>query len=412
MSEASFPSFPHWRWNLRIIWIAQLVAMAGMSAFLPFLPLYVRQLGHLSAGQAQWWSGLIMAAPFFTAIVATPLWGMVADRFGRKLVVVRAAFGLGVTVFLMAFARDVETLFVLRLAQGALSGFIAATTGFVAAETPPQRVGYALGLLQSATAGGSVLGPLLGGVISDVLDMRWTFVVVGGLCAISGFTVWGFVREHQRALTSVSAPSGTVPFRQLWSTIGVLGILGGIVLGQMALVMPTPIFPMYLEQLGAPRGMLSTVTGVSVSIAGAVMAIAAPAWTRYADRVGYGRALLGCTAGAAMLSIAQALAPHFTVVMVLRALLGATAAGMLPLFYTLLSSRAPSPMRSSIMGIGSSATLLGNLLGPLAGSMVAASMGMPWVFVASGCLLGVVLVLNPRTRMVLRLLPRMLSGRG
>lgn len=412
MEEAALPSFPHWRWNLRILWIAQLVAMVGMSAFLPFLPLYVHQLGHLSAAQGQWWSGLIIAAPFFTAIVATPLWGMVADRFGRKLVVVRAAFGLGATVFLMGFAQDMETLFVLRLVQGALSGFIAATTGFVAAETPPQRVGYALGLLQSATAVGSVLGPLLGGLISDMLGMRWTFVLVGGLCTVSGLTVWRFVRENQRQLTLVRVPAHTAVLRRLWSDTVVLGILGGIVLAQMAMMMPAPIFPLYLERLGAPRGMLSTVTGMSVAVAGAVMAIAAPAWARSAERFGYSRALLVCTTGAAVLYTLQALVPHYTMVMALRALGGAVVAGMLPLFYTLLSARAPVPMRSSVMGVGSSATLLGNLLGPLAGGAVATLMGMPWVFVVSGGLMGVLALLNPRTRLVFRWLPRALSGRG
>jgi len=393
-------SFPHWRWNLRILWLTQAIAMAGMSAFLPFLPLYVRQLGHFSVAQAQWWGGLVIAAPFLTALVATPLWGIVADRYGRKLVLVRAAFGLGVTVFLMGLAPTVETLFLLRLLQGALSGFVAATTGFVAAETPPQRVGYALGLLQSAAATGSVVGPLVGGIFSDAFGMRWTFFVVGGLCIGAGIIVWRFVREQNRPRQQ--SGSAWEPFRYVAHSPTVLLVLGAIVLAQAAMVLPAPIFPLYLEWLAAPRGLLSTITGISVGIAGLMMALAAPLWARIAESRGSGHTLFFCTAAAAVLYLAQAFAPHYAVVVLFRALVGAAVAGVLPTLYAVLSSHAPASFRSSVMGVGSSATLLGNLLGPLLGSVLAASLGMRWVFVAAAMLMTVLAALNPRARLLTR----------
>lgn len=405
------PDFPHWRWNLRILWVAQLLAMVGMSAFLPFLPLYVRQLGHLPPLQAKWWSGLVIAAPFITAIIATPFWGMIADRFGRKLVVVRAAFGLGVTVFVMGLAQNVETLFALRLLQGLLSGFIAATTGFVAAETPPQRLGYALGLLQSATAVGSVVGPLLGGVISDAVGMRWTFFLVGVLCVVSGAIVWRFVQEQRRPTGSV-AFSPLLPFRLVVRTPAMLGIVAAIVGAQAAMMLPAPIFPLYLEQLHAPTALLSTVTGFSVGVTGLVMALAAPLWARFTAEHGPERGLLLGTLAAAVLYGAQAFAPTYVVVIVLRALLGAVVAGVLPTFYTLLSGYAPAALRSSVMGVGSSATLLGNLVGPLAGSMLATSVGMRWVFLVSAALMAVLTVLNPQARLVGRTLLRLPAGRS
>ncbi|MEN3027492.1 MAG: MFS transporter [Chlorobiota bacterium] len=404
-------AFPHWRWNLRILWVAQLIAMMGMSAFLPFLPLYVREFGHLSSSQAQWWSGLVIAAPFLTAIVATPIWGVVADRFGRKLVVVRAAFGLGVTVFLMGLAESVEALFALRLLQGILSGFVAATTGFIVAETPPQRVGYALGVLQSATAGGSVIGPLVGGIISDAVGMRWTFFAVGVLCVTSGGLVWGFLREHRRP-TAQGGFSLVVPLRHVVKTPAMVSLIAGIVVVQAAMMLPAPVFPLYLEHLGAPRRLLSTFTGLSVGITGAMMAAASPLWARYAEQYGYRRILLLCTALAAVVYAAQAIAPHYELVIFLRALTGATVAGIVPLLYTLLGHSAPASLRSSIMGIGSSATLVGNLLGPLLGSMLATSVGIEWVFAASAALMGVVSLVNSQGRWGLRLLLRSLTGHG
>ncbi|MCS6965488.1 MAG: MFS transporter [Candidatus Kapabacteria bacterium] len=409
-SIGSFPPYSYWRWNLRILWVAQLIAMVGMSAFLPFLPLYVRYLGHFAPPQAQWWSGLLIAAPFITAILATPVWGIVADRFGRKLVVVRAAFGLGITVFLMGLTTSVETLFVLRLLQGALSGFIAATTGFVAAETPPQRVGYALSLLQSATATGSVLGPLLGGIISDIVGMQWTFFLVGLLCIISGITVWRFVRESRKP-GRAGVLSVLTPFRLVVKAPPVLGILGSIVVSQAAMMLPAPIFPLYLEQLQAPGKFLSTVTGISVGGAGLMMALASPLWARYAERYGHRRTLLLCTTAAAAFYAVQALTPHYTLVVISRALVGAAVAGVLPTFYVLLSTHAPAMLRSSVMGVGSSATLLGNLLGPLLGSILATSFGMGWVFGISAALMAALSLVNPQMRWTVRFLLRLLTSR-
>jgi DHA1 family multidrug resistance protein-like MFS transporter len=411
MEDTSASAFPHWRRNLRILWIAQLLAMAGMSAFLPFLPLYVRQLGHLTLAEAKWWSGLVIAAPFMTAIVATPVWGFVADRVGRKLVVVRAAFGLGITVALMGLASTVEALFALRLLQGVLSGFIAATTGFVVAETPPQRVSYALGLLQSATATGSVVGPLLGGVVSDAFGTRWTFFLVGALCVVSGILVWRGVHEQRKPAGARSA-SVVAPFRIVARTPAVLAILASIGVAQAAMMLPAPIFPLYLEHLHAPPRLLSTLTGLSVGIAGIVMGVAAPLWARMSERYGHGRTLFACTAGAAVFYAAQAFAPHYVAVVILRALVGAAVAGIIPTLYALLSMRAPAELRSSVMGIGSSATLVGNLLGPLLGSLLAASFGMPWVFGASALLMVVLSAANPRARVVVRLLLRSSTGRG
>lgn len=253
----------------------------------------------------------------------------------------------------MGLAESVETLFALRLLQGILSGFVAATTGFVATETPPQRVGYALGVLQSAAAGGSVIGPLVGGIISDAVGMRWTFFAVSILCVTSGGLVWGFLREHRRP-TAQGDFSLVVPLRHVMKTPAMVSLIAGIVAVQAAMMLPAPVFPLYLEHLGAPRWLLSTFTGLSVGIAGALMAAASPLWARCAEQYGYRRILLLCTALAAVVYAAQAMAPHYELVIFLRALTGVTVAGIVPLLYTLLGHSAPVSLRSSIIGIGSS----------------------------------------------------------
>ncbi len=403
-------TFPHWRTNLRVLWIAQMLAMMGMGAFLPFLPLYVRQLGHLSPAQAQWWSGLIIAAPFLTAILATPLWGNIADRFGRKLVVIRAALGLGITVFLMGLAETVQQLLLLRLLQGLLSGFIAANIGFVSAETPPHRVGYALGMLQSATAAGSILGPLLGGIASDLLGIRWTFIAVALLCLLSAALVWRYVREHYPPNPAALRPSLWAPFAFALRSSRILALLGVILISQAAMMTIAPVLPLYLEQLHAPRQLLSTLTGIAAASAGVAIAIASPLWARSGEQRGAHWVLLTGSALASLLYAAQALAPHYGVLLLLRAATGVAVAGLLPTLYALLNRQAPESLRSSIMALGSSATLLGNLLGPLLGSTVAIRLGMEWSFLAAALLMGMVsLTLWTAPRTALHGLQRFLS---
>ena len=149
-----------WKRNLIIIWICQFIAMIGMSAIVPFLPLFVRELGVTSLEETAYWSGLVFAGPFFISFFLTPIWGNLGDKYGRKMMTVRAVLGLAIAQVLVGLSQDVTQLFLARLVQGLLSGFLPAAMALVAANTPKEKTGYALGLLQSATAGGTVIRSL------------------------------------------------------------------------------------------------------------------------------------------------------------------------------------------------------------------------------------------------------------
>ena len=131
-------------------------------------------------------SGLLFAAPFFAATVATPVWGVLGDRHGRKLMVVRASLGLAIATLLMGFATTVPQLFFLRLAQGAVSGFIAAALALMASSAPRERMGYALGDARTAIPAGTILGPLIGGTLADLIGYRQIFFVTAALNFAAG----------------------------------------------------------------------------------------------------------------------------------------------------------------------------------------------------------------------------------
>jgi MFS family permease len=177
-----------WRKNLYTL-RTQFLAMVGMNLVVPFLPFYIRELGVTDPDALARWSGLVFAGPFVLSFLATPLWGALGDRYGRKPMVVRAIFGLALSQLLIGFSQDVYQLLFFRVVQGAISGFIASALALVSTNTPREKMGYAMGFMQSSSAGGMVLGPFVGGLLADLIGYRAIFFVTASLCTIAGVLV-------------------------------------------------------------------------------------------------------------------------------------------------------------------------------------------------------------------------------
>ncbi len=378
-----------WRRNLWALWAAQVLAMIGMSAVVPFLPLFIRELGVRDAAAAHQWSGYVFAAPFLTAIIAQPIWGALADRYSRKTMVVRAVLGIAVAFALMGLSRSVEELFLWRLLQGGISGFISAALGFIAAETPPNHRGYAIGVLQTSQSIGAVIGPLVGGVISQYAGMRMVFWMMSGLSVISGIVVIATVHES-------NAPGGT---RQRTAsvldnvrealTIPSFGIaLLCIVLSQMGTVMPSPQMPFFLEHLGVRSSELQLATGIVVGITGLSTLIGAPIIGKQVDRHGARSVVLASATLASLMMLVQGLAAALWQILLARAILGFALSGLVPALNAFLSTRIPDGRQSGMMSLASSAMLLGNLVAPPIGGWVAAHWSMTMMFGAAALCLG------------------------
>jgi MFS family permease len=370
--------------------------MVGMSMFLPFLPLYVRELGVTESGKVAMVSGLLFAAPFFAATVATPVWGFLGDRHGRKLMVVRASFGLAAATLLMGFATTIPQLFFLRIAQGAVSGFIAAALALMASSAPRERMGYALGTLQTAIPTGTIVGPLIGGTLADLMGYRQIFFVTAALNLFAGILVVFLVRRDLgstsgagigRVLDNYRAVFGSAQFRQLFF------ILFGC---QFALMSIQPVMALYVESLGAHGRLLATTTGVIFAITGVASAIAAPRWGRSSDRSGYRRTLGRAVLGSGVFALPQGLVTAPWQLFVSRIFYGAFIGGIVPSVQAMIGLRAPADRRAGIMGVTSTALMFGNLMGPLVGGAVAGRFGHRMVFfMATAVFLTILVALYP-----------------
>jgi DHA1 family multidrug resistance protein-like MFS transporter len=376
-----------WKKNLYSLWSAQLIAMIGLSLIIPFLPLYLRELGVVEKGALKIWSGLIFSAPFMVSAFLQPLWGMLGDRRGRKPMVVRAMLGLALANFLMGFAQTPFQVLILRFLQGSLSGFVAPSLALMASSAPRERTGQALGTLQSALVTGMIIGPLMGGVLAHFMGYRpiffWTaFFCLAGAIVVMRQVKEEFVRREKEKKTTLREN-----LRFVFQSPDLRVLIMLIVLVQLSIVIVAPFLSLYVEYLKFSPEYIGLMTGLVFGIAGVANAVMAPWLGKRADRVGYRRVLRHSLGGISLFSLPQAFVTDVYQLLILRAGLGAFASGVIPSINTIVQRSTAEKDRGGIYGIFQGALLVGNMAGPLIGGFLSASLGLRWIFLINASIL-------------------------
>jgi len=380
-----------WQRNLAVIWLAELIAISGFTVFMPFMPYYVQELGVTRLEEVEFWSGLLLSAQAVAMAIVAPLWGSLADRYGRKIMVVRAMFGGSVVIALMGLAQNVGQLVALRVVQGALTGTVPAAITLVASSAPPERRGYALGLLQMAIYSGASVGPLLGGLIADHVGYQATFWVTGGLLFSAGVLVATLVREE---FTSPEKAAGREK-PHLWDglvivlrTRALMIIFGIRVLVRMGMRVVGPMLPLFVQEIAAPGTKIASLTGTIEGFAAAAGAVSAVVLGRIGDRLGYRRILLICGAAAGVLSGLMAGVRNPQQLMILRALGGAAMGGIMASISALQAALAPKDRFGAVYGVDTSIVSAANALAPMIGAVLAMSWGLSSVFLGAAAMYG------------------------
>lgn len=375
-----------WRKNLYVLWGTQLVAMMGMNLVVPFMPFFIRQLGVTNETEVVRWSGLIFAGPFISSFIVTPIWGNLGDRYGRKPMVVRAIFGLALSQVLLGFSQTVMQVFLFRILQGAISGFIAASLALVSTSTPKNRVGYALGILQSASAGGVVLGPFVGGVLADLIGYREIFFVTAVMCTLGGIAVVYGVHESREEFAGARTFSVLDNYKLMYSNKQLRLVALCLVAGQVSVLMVEPIFALFVESFRKDSAYIATLAGSIFAITGFFSTVSAPWWGKRNDKKGYKQGLLIGMSLTGFAYIGHNLVTNLLQLAVLRAILGIGRGGVLPALYSLANFHAPAERKGGIIAIASSMTILGNMLGPILGGYVASHTGIRGMFLVNSAL--------------------------
>ena len=393
-----------WKRNLYATWLAQFVAIFGMGLVVPFLPFFVRELGVVSEAGVVRWSGFVFAGPFIVSFFLTPFWGTFGDRFGRKLNAVRAIIGLGVSQFLISFSADVYQLFIFRLVQGAISGFVPAALAFISAETPVERKGYAIGVLQTATSAGQLAGPIVGGILADLIDYRKIFEITGLLCFASAFLFILGTKEKMKGSNRGGQLENIFKnYRYALvenSSIRISLIL--IFISQTSIFFVQPIFALFIESIVPDPRYVSSAAGLVFSTAAAFTIVSAPWWGRKSDvgRSAFRKNLSVAMFGAGVTLLLQGASGSVFEVAVFRSIFGLFLGGIVPVIYSFISKNTDTERQGGVMGIASSFTILANVTGPVLGGNFAAFAGLRGCFFLAGAMLSVASI------MVLKLLKR------
>ncbi len=369
---------------------AQLLSAVGFSVIFPFLPLYVQALGSVWHWDVKLLAGLVFSSQALTMMVASPVWGGLADRFGRKLMVERSLFGGAVVLAAMAFVRSAEELVALRALQGLITGTISAANALVAAAVPRQRIGYAMGVMQLGLTGGIAVGPLLGGVLADTVGYRSAFLVTGGLLAAAGVLVAAGVREGFQPPERASLADVSLGLWRSWRTIlqrrGVAMAYGLRFFAYLGRMMIIPIAPFFVQTLLAPEASVNTFTGLLFAVVAFMGAVSAVFWGRLGDRIGHEKVLVTCAVLGGLAYLPQSLVQQAWQLLALQALCGLALGGTLPSTSSLLAAYTAQGEEGSVYGLDSSVVSGSRAVAPLLGAAVAGGFGLRATFTATGIL--------------------------
>ncbi|MFN8589896.1 MAG: MFS transporter [Thermomicrobiales bacterium] len=382
---------PGWNTTLYAVWAGQLLALIGFTSRVPFLPFFLGDLGVDSVEGQALWSGTINAAGAAAMALTAPLWGLVADRIGRKPMLMRGLFGGALSVGLMAFATAPWQLVLLRVLEGTLTGTVAAATAMVATSAPKRRLGYALGMVQTAVFAGAAAGPLFGGFAYDRIGPRATFAAAGAALFLGGVCVSLFAREH--FVATPRAPRTGSRWQQVRTSgaflfsLAMLTMFAAIFIIRTIAMAMQPIIPLFVQQLAPDAAHVATVAGIVLGAAGITSAIAAAWLGRLGDRTGHRRVLTVSLLVAGLLYLPMALVRSPWQLALLQAALGVAIGGLIPSANALIAHLTPVERRGAIFGLTATLSGLGGFVGPLLGAILATSLGFRATFVAAGVLL-------------------------
>ncbi|HFI0634989.1 TPA: multidrug efflux MFS transporter [Streptococcus suis] len=377
MDEASH----YWQRNLKVAWLGNFLTGVSFTLVMPFISVFVEELG-VGAGQVEYYAGLAVSANALAAAVMAPIWGSLADRYGRKPMMVRAAFAMIFTMGGMAFVPNVFWLIVLRVLNGMFTGYIPNATALIASQVPKDKTGYALGTLSTGAVAGNLIGPTLGGFLAELVGVHAVFLLVGLLYALVVVLTIFQIREDFKPLKkedqlTISEVFARVKDRQMLVGLFVTSMV--IIAAAQAVV---PILTLYVRHLGQSDNLLF-VAGFIISLPGMASLVTSGYLGKIGDKIGNHRLLLMALVYSLLINVLCVFAQNPFQLGLLRFLYGFGTGALLPSVNSLLTKLTPKEGISRIFSYNQIFNNMGSVIGPMLGSSVAGQLGYDWVFYLS-----------------------------
>lgn len=375
---------PIWKKNLFVLSIAVFIAGIAFSEIMPFLSLYINTLGNFSHQQLNFWSGIVYSGTFIVSAVVSPWWGKLADKKGRKPMILRAGIGMSVVIACMGLVQNVWQLLLLRMLQGVFAGFISNSNALVATETPKTNSGQALGTIASATTAGTLLGPLVGGALTSIFSYRITFMITGGLLLLCSILVLFFVHEDDfKPVTAKKLDKASGVIKSLRSPHLIFGLLLTTLIIQAANNSINPIVSLYIRQLLNGHGNVIFISGVIAALPGIATFLVASRFGALGDKIGTHKIIVAGFIAASIFFFLTAFVRNTVELGILRFLVGFSDACLFPQVQTMLTKNSPAAVTGRIFSWNQSAMYIGNIVGPLLGSFVSGMFNYSMVFIVT-----------------------------
>ncbi|HEY5348205.1 MAG TPA: MFS transporter [Candidatus Lustribacter sp.] len=368
----------------------QAISASAFSISTPFLPLFIQQLGVHPLSRVEEWSGIVGSINFLAAALCAPIWGAMADKFGRKAMVVRSSLGGAITSVLMGLSLNIWELTGARALMGMFGGFSSAATALVASQVPSSSLGFALGWMATAQMAGTLIGPVFGGIIADsARDYRAVYFWSAGGVALAAVVAAIFVHEdfERKPRGEEKPPSSRRQFLEILRHPELMPLLVVLAFTQVTALALSPVVPLFVQDMVGASPYLATFAGASFAVMGIGDLIASPWLGKRSDRIGYRRIVLVCMIGVAAFTIPQAFVHNVWGFLALRFGVGLFIGGIIPTANAWIGRLFPAETRGMVYGLSYSASFAGMFVGPLFGGFLAARLGFAAVFLATGSLM-------------------------
>ena len=370
-----------WKENLRVAWFGSFLTGASISLVVPFMPIFVEQLG-IEGDQVAFYAGLAISVSAVSAALVSPIWGILADKYGRKPMMIRAGLAMTITLGGLAFVPNIYWLLFLRLLNGVFTGFVPNATALIASQVPKDKSGAALGTLSTGVVAGTLTGPFVGGFIAEIFGIRNVFLLVGSFLFLAAILTIFFIKEDFQPVAKEKA----IPTKEVFSSFKYPRLLVNLFLTSFVIQFSAqsigPILALYVRDLGQTENLLF-VSGLIVSSMGFSSMMSAGILGKLGDKVGNHRLLVAAQIYSVIISLLCAHATSPLQLGLYRFLFGLGTGALIPGVNALLSKMTPKSGISRIFAFNQVFFYLGGVIGPMAGSAVAGYLGYHAVFYAT-----------------------------
>lgn len=378
----------NWKFCLAILTCNVVFMSSSYTMLIPFLPMYLtRELG-VDAASVNIWSGVVFSSTFLVSAVMAPIWGRMADRRGKRLMAIRASLLLSISYFLGGIVTSPLQLTFMRMFQGFASGLWPMELAIMTIYAPPKKLGICLGIMQGALTAGGIIGPLFGGILAEVFDMRMSFFLAAAALFLNFIVLVFFIKEPPTdTATGTDSPDAEGDKISLWKIPVIRLMLVSAALVQVVILIVQPILTTYISHLAGNLDNLVFISGLIFSLGGFSSAITAPLWGRFGQHHGFVKALRLSLVLAGIFFFVQAIPNTLYAFAASQFAIGLFFSGIYPSINAILAEKTSANIKGRVFGLMFSAQQVGAMGGPILGGVIATFLGMKYVFLAAGALL-------------------------